>query len=253
MRLILILLMSTVLLSCAGKGLNTDRGADSRIALNKEAAQINAQLGADYTAKGEYEMANDKLQRAMKQDPRSSMAHWTYAVLQEQLKQIKTAERHYKKALQIDASDAGAQNAYASFLCRQAHYQQADRHFQKALSDPLIRGRAAVALMAGICAMEIPDYPKAQGYFEQVNEAQPNNRVVLYQLAKLNFSQNNLPLAQAYLHAYEAVSAHTSQSLWLAYRLERQLGNARIAKSYADLLIKQFPASKEAEKLARAN
>lgn len=245
--------MSAALLSCAGQSLNIDRSPDSRIALNKEAAQINAQLGADYITKGEYQLANDKLQRAIKQDPRSSMARWTYAVLQEQLKQVKTAESYYKEALQIDASDAGAQNAYASFLCRQARYQQADRHFQKALSDPLIRRRAAVALMAGICAMEIPDYSKAQRYFEQVNEAQPKNRVLLYQLAKLNFLQNNLPAAQAYLRAYEDVSSHTSQSLWLAYRLEHRLGNARIAKNYAELLTRQFPTSKEAEKLAKAN
>ena len=253
MRSILVLLISVTLWSCAGQPFDPTGGDDANIPLNKEAAQINAQLGADYIAKGEYELASEKLQRAIKQDPRSSMAHWAYAMLQEQLRQIETAERYYKKALRINASDARAQNVYAAFLCRQKRYQQADRHFQKALSDPFIRARQAVSLIAGICAMEIPDYSKAQRYFEQVANAQPENRVVLYQLAKLNFLQNNLPAAQTYLHAYEDVSVHTAQSLWLAYRLEQQLGNTRMAKSYAESLVNQFPASKEAKKLARVH
>ena len=77
--------------------------------------------------------------------------------------------------------------------------------------------------------------------------------MALYQPAKSRFLQDDFAGSQSYLRDFEEASQHTSQSLWLAYRTERGLGNTRIAQSYAKLLSKQFPTSKEAEQLARLN
>ena len=253
MRLIILMMCSIVLVSCTAQPVGNTSGSNERVVQNKEAAAINVELGANYISTGDYRLADEKLQKAFKQDPNSSVARWTYAILQEQLKQPKVAEQYYKKAISINPNDSRGHNVYASFLCRHERYQEADKYFGKALSDPLFNGRASTNLNAGVCAMEIPDYTLAEKYFSEVIRINSGNRVALYQMAKLHFLQNEYATSQSYLRDFEEVSQHTAKSLWLAYRTEKELGNVRIAQSYAKLLTKQFPTSAEAELLARAN
>ena len=86
MRLIVIILSTVLLISCAAQPVsNSGGGSNERVAQNKEAAAINVELGANYISTGDYQLANEKLQKAFKQDPNSSVARWTYAILQEQL------------------------------------------------------------------------------------------------------------------------------------------------------------------------
>jgi type IV pilus assembly protein PilF len=243
-----------MLVSCATQTVSTSAASENkRIERNPEAAKINIQLGASYIASGEYQLADDKLKKAFKQDPNSSVARWTYAIMQEQLNQLETAELYYKKALAIDSTDSRGQYSYASFLCRNKRYQEADKYFEKALSNPLYQARETTSLSAGVCAMEIPDYQSAQKYFSEVIRLNPRNRVALYQMAKSHFLQDDFGASQSYLRDFEEVSQHTAQSLLLAYRTERGLGNNKIAQSYAKLLINQFPGSKESEQLVRLN
>lgn len=254
MRLVLLIFLCIFVSACATQpATNNSASSNQRVAQNKEAAELNIQLGANYIASGEYQLADDKLKKAFKQDPQSSVARWTYAVLQEKLNQPKAADHYYKEALRINPSDSRGQQSYASFLCRSGRYLEADKHFTKALSDPLFNRREATSLTAGVCAMEIPDYLAAENHLKETLRINSRNRVALYQLAKLHFKQDNFAISQSYLRDFEEVSDHTAESLWLAYRTERGLGNVRIAQSYAKLLTKQFPGSKEAEQLARMN
>ncbi|MFK7794587.1 MAG: type IV pilus biogenesis/stability protein PilW [Gammaproteobacteria bacterium] len=240
--------------SCTTQTTRHSSDRDSgRVERNSEAADINIQLAASYIASGDYQLADDKLQKVFEQDPDSSVARWTYAILQEKLNQPKAAEYYYKEAIKIDPKDSRAQQNYASFLCRKARYQEADTHFGKTLDNPLFKNREATSLRAGVCAMEIPNYQAAQEYFAETIRLNPRNRVALYQLAKSHFLQDDFAISQSYLRDFEEVSQHTAQSLLLAYRTERGLGNNRIAQSYAKLLNNQFPSSKEAEQLARLN
>ncbi len=250
MRLILFIMTCLMLASCATQPVTTS-DTKSRVRQNTEAAEINTQLGASYIASGDFQLADDKLQKAFKQDLHSSTARWTYAILQEKLNQPVAAEHYYKEALKINLKDSRAQQNYASFLCRYGRYQEADTHFSKALSDPLFKNREATSLTAGVCAMEIPDYSTARKYFLEVTRLNPKNRVALYQLAKSHYLQKDYANSQSYLRDFEQVSQHTSQSLLLAYRTERGLGNTRIAQSYAKQLNSQFPDSDEAKQLAR--
>jgi type IV pilus assembly protein PilF len=243
-----------MLVSCTThSGSNGSSDDSGRYAKNIKAAELNIQLGANYISTGEYQLADDKLQKAFQQDPNSSVARWTYAILQENLNQPEAAEYYYKEALKINPKDSRGQQNYASFLCRNKRYQEADVHFSKTLADPLFSNREAATLTAGVCAMEIPDYQSAQKYFAEVIRLNPKNRVALYQLAKSHFLQDDFGTSQSYLRDFEEVSQHTAQSLLLAYRTERGLGNNRIAQSYAKLLNNQFPDSKEAKQLARLN
>ena len=253
MRVSFLLVVVWIIVACSAQPTVPTQGGSSTATKNQTAAALNVELGATYITNKEYQLADEKLKKAMQQDPRSSSAFWTYALLQERIGQAEAAETYYRKALSINANDSRGQNNFGTFLCKQGRYKEADKHFQKALSDPLYKFRAAANLNAGVCVMEIPDYELAKGYFTEVLRIRPTNRVALYQLAKLHFLQEDFAGAQSYIRDFEDVSKHTAESLWLAYRAERELGNVRSARSYAELLTSNFPKSNEAAQLARVN
>ncbi|MEM8844679.1 MAG: type IV pilus biogenesis/stability protein PilW [Pseudomonadota bacterium] len=249
MRVIILLITSLILISCATQEVKNSNSEDIKV--NPKAAEVNVQLGAHYISEGEYKLADDKLKRAFKQDPRSSMARWTYAIMQEKLEQPEAANYYYKEALRINPKDSQGQYNYGSFLCRQKKYKESENHFVKALADPLYQGKAAANLNAGVCLMEVPDYDRAEGYFKETLRLQPNNRVAMYQMAKLNYLQGNYAQAQSYIRDFEELSPHSPISLLLAYQIEKELGNTKIASSYAKELRQNYPASEQARQLIR--
>ena len=76
-----------LLAACVSTPADVPQGA------NEKAAEINVQLGIKYFGKGEFKLADEKLRRALKQDPRSATAHWVFALLQERLGEDAEAEK----------------------------------------------------------------------------------------------------------------------------------------------------------------
>lgn len=248
MRIIIYLLAMMLMVSCTTqpKG-QTSAG---RAEKNNEAAALNTDLGAKYLSNGDYQLAEDKLLRALKQNPDHAPTHWTYALLQERLGRYSLAEKYFRSALALDENDSRGKNNFGTFLCKQKRYEEADEYFREALSDPLYPSKASANLNAGVCAMAVPDYDSAESYFQGVLDLDPGNRVALYQMAKLHFAIDALIEARGYIKSFERVSQHTSESLWLAYRIEKGLGNSPEARVYALRLEQTFPASREADQLA---
>jgi type IV pilus assembly protein PilF len=65
----------------------------------------------------------------------------------------------------------------------------------------------------------------------------------LLALAKLNYQRDQYLTARAFLQRYEANASHTEESLELAYRVERELGDEKAAIEYRSLLMQNFPNS----------
>ena len=100
--------------------------------------------------------------------------------------------------------------------------------------------------------MEIPDYSASQHYFEETLKLQNNQRVALYQLAKLNFKTKKYVQAKHHIAGFESVSEHTQSSLLLAYQIEHALGDTVAAQRYADMLKHDYPDSQEVQLLVES-
>ena len=130
MRVILWLGIIFILTACTTQPTVPVQSNSTPAARNDEAAALNTDLGAKYVANGDFQLADDKLKRALQQNPRYAPAHWTYALLQERLGQFDLAEKHFRTALSLDGSDSRAHNNFGTFLCKQKRYREADEHFQ---------------------------------------------------------------------------------------------------------------------------
>ncbi len=212
-------------------------------------AQINAELGVRYMQQGKLDVALAKLKRALEQDPDLPAAHHYIAMLYNRLGSPELAEKHFRKALALAPKDPALLNNYGVFLCEQGHYDQAIERFLETLKVVEYRRPDEAYENAGLCALRIPDRARAERYFRHALEANPLRATTLYQMMKLSYEEGRYMHARAFLKRYERVASHTARSLWLALQLERELGNAPAAATYAQLLRDKFPDSPEARAL----
>jgi type IV pilus assembly protein PilF len=219
---------------------------------DKEAADLNYQLGARYYNSGNYNLARDRLLVAVEIDPKMAAGYSTLALTYEALDNRRLAIQAYENAIRVAPRDFDIQNTYAVFLCRQQDYDQAQKYFDKAGSHPENDDAEVTLTNAGVCMGQKPDLAAAENYFRKALEHKSNYAEALLQLCLLKFQQEDYLTARAFLQRYMSSTIPTAGVLYLASRIEDMLGNDRGKTDYEDQLIREFPTSPEARKVLGA-
>ncbi len=245
------LLLAVILL--AGCQANPTRAPDEKEANRQKLADLNVQLGAGYMREGRYQVALDRLHKALSYDPKSANAHTVLAVLYERIGQPEKAEQHYRKAVELEPDNAEAQNNLGTFLCRQQKYDQADAHFRKAWENPFYKTPVVALTNAGSCAMKAGRPEMAEGYLRQALRLDQSYPDALYLLARLMHEQGEHFKARAFMQRYEATGQVRPDAYWLAYRIEHALGDLEASQAYARKLRLQFPDARETQLLNKVD
>lgn len=219
---------------------------------DKEAADLNYQLGARYYNIGNYNLARNRLLLAIEIDPKMAVAYTTLALTYEALDNQRLAREAYEKAIRAAPRDFDIQNTYAVFLCRHQDYSQAQNYFDKAGSHPENDDAEVTLTNAGVCMGQKPDLAAAEKYFRMALDHKPNYAEALLQLCLLKFQQEEYLGARAFLQRYMSGAIPTAGVLYLASRIEDMLGNDRGKTEFEDQLIREFPTSPEARKVLGA-
>ena len=219
---------------------------------DKDAAELNYQLGARYFNQGSYELARDRLLLATEIDPKMAVGFSTLALTYEALDNLRLAREAYENAVRAGPKDFNVQNSYAVFLCRQQDYETAQKHFDKAAKHPENDDAEVTMTNAGVCMGQKPDDAAAERYFRMALERKSEYGEALLQLCLLKFKQEDYLSSRAFLQRFMASNVSTAGVLYLASRIEDKLGNDRGRTEFEDQLIKDFPASPEARKVLGA-
>ena len=83
-----------------------------------DAGDINYQLGTEYYRKGNFELARDRLERAIKQEPRNADAHSALALTFARLGNDRLATESFEQATRYGPDSINVRNAYAVYLCQ---------------------------------------------------------------------------------------------------------------------------------------
>ena len=236
-RIFFIFMISVVLSACV-----TDGG---RTPDNKKASAINVQLGIGYLQQNNLELASQKLNKALKQDPDSAAAHNAFGILQERLLQNDKAEYHYKRATEIDPENSEASNNFGAFLCRNKREADSEQYFLKALENPLYRTPEFAYTNAAICLLRIEQRGRARDYLQKALVARSNFPTALIALARLEFEEDNFSESKLYIDRFHRVAEPTANSLWLAIRTELQMDSNRDVEELSQKLKTNFPDSEE--------
>ena len=211
----------------------------------EKASEINVQLGIGYLQQNKLELANEKLLKALRYNPKSAAAHNAYAILQDRLLIKDKAAFHYEKATTLDPNDSLAANNYGTFLCRNNQEAKSEKYFLRALNNPLYRTPEYAYTNAALCLLKINRRDEAIVYLTKALAANSNFPIALITMAKIYFDDQNFKSAKLYLDRYHLVAKPSAKSLWLSIRAELELNNNRDVDELANQLQTDFPDSDE--------
>jgi len=211
-----------------------------------EAGDINYQLGTEYYRKGSFDLAKDRLERAIEQEPRNADAHSLLAMTFVQLGNHRLATESFDRSVRLAPDSINVRNAFAVYLCQQGEYEDAQQQFDRAIS--IRENDSAYVMMtnAGVCVAKRPDLALAEKYFRDALAVRPSYGEALIQLAALKHKTEDNLSARAFLQRYLASNAASSGVLYLAVQVETELGDERAADDYMNQLMRDFPESAEA-------
>jgi type IV pilus assembly protein PilF len=251
LTVIIALLAGLALTGCV----TTTTGSQPAPSSPDEAADYNMQLGISYLRQNKPQLARTKLETAVRLNPDLATAHSALGVVFERLEDPAGAERHYRRAVDLEPQNPDNLNALAVFTCsRKRDPQAALQLFDRALAIPLsvsTANRAMLNTNAGTCAKSL-DLLRAERYLRAALAENPNYGDALLQLAEITLEGGEALQARAFIERYLAANPPSSGALWLAVRIERALNDNAAAGRYADTLLKEFPASNEARLLSES-
>lgn len=214
----------------------------------EDAAEYNYELGRNYLQNEKYELARDRLERALAIDPRMAKAYMALGMTYEALDNPRLATDSYEKAVRIAPRDFNILNAYAVYLCKQQDYTSARRYFEKAASHPENDDAERTLTNAGLCMAQKPDMVAAEAFFREALEHKATYGEALLQLCLLKFQQQDYMSARAFLQRFMASNRSTAGVLYLAAEIEGKLGNDRGRSEFVNRLLREFPESPEARR-----
>jgi len=245
-----ILWLALALLSgCAGSAsaLRDEPPSDSA-----RAAQINVQLGLGYLQRGQRQAAAEKLTRALEQDPNSALVQHANALLQDVLGQFDAAERHFRRALDLDPKDSEVRNNYGAFLCRQKRFDEGIAMLEQALTNPLYPTPEFAWSNIGLCLRQAGQPGPAEEALRKAVQINPQHASAWLQLAETQLQLGQARQAQSSLERYHELAPQSPASLLLGVRIEQALGQRQAQAHYELLLRGKFPDSDEARRLGEA-
>lgn len=212
-------------------------------------AQINTQLGVNYARQGQYDLALDKLQRAVEQRDDYAPAHSALAVIYQTQGESAAAEKEFRRALVLDPADPTVKNNFGVFLCQHGKPDQGHGYLMEVAKDVRYAAPEEVWTNAGICVRK-QNQALAERDLREALRIRPDYREALAQMAVLSFEQKKFLPARAFLQRCDLRLWATPELLGIAARTESALGDHDAARDFARRVVQEYPESKEAGLLA---
>ncbi len=247
-----LLLMVFVISACANRPVETDARAGMDRTSPVRAAEINTQLGIGYMERGQRQLALEKLEQAVGQDPEHVPAHLALAHLYGQLGDEGRAGRHFRRAAQLAPNDGATLNSYAVYLCRRGDFRRAEQKFLRAADDPFYQTPEVALTNAGACARRAGSIEDAEQFLRRAIRIDPEFPDALLHLAHISYQQGDAFRARAFLQRFEAAAMPEPGALLLGYRIESNMNNPDEARRYVMELERVFPDSSEARELRQS-
>ncbi|MEX1994954.1 MAG: type IV pilus biogenesis/stability protein PilW [Steroidobacteraceae bacterium] len=225
--------------------LSQDQGADPIL----EAGRINARLAMEYLKREQLQVAREKVDKALLQNPKDVNVQLSAGLVYERLNDKRRAEKHYRQALRTDADDPGAQNALGAFLCRNGEHAKGEAMFVKAARNQLYQTPVVAYTNAGVCARSAGNLERAEQYLRQALNVQANYPETFAQLAGVLHDRGSYLQARAFIERFLAVAPVTADVLLLGHKNEMALQDAAAAAVFGARLRKEFPGSEQVRSL----
>ena len=250
-RSILAALALAMLVACVAQppaGSEREIRTDSDQTTAEKRARVRLELASAYFSRGQPSTALDEIKLALAAKGDLPEAFNLRGLVYGSMGESVLAEQSFQRALQLNPRDGDTLHNYAWFLCQQRRFDAAEPQFTAALNAPQYTEVPRTLLAQGLCLARAGRWQDAERSLGRSFELDPGNPVVAYNLSDVLLHRGELQRARFYVARLngqpELVSA---QSLWLAARIERRIGNVQGVQDFGRKLQERFPESNEAQ------
>jgi type IV pilus assembly protein PilF len=209
-------------------------------------ARTRLELAGLYLSRGQADVALQEVKRVLAAQPDMPEAFNLSGLIYAALNDSAQAEASFQRALQLAPRDGDTMNNYGWFLCQQRRWEEADRQFNAAIEQPQYRERTRTLLAQGVCQARAGRWGEAERTLSRSFELDPTNPVTAYNLSDVLLRRGELERARFYIGRVNSQpDLSNAQSLWLAARIERRLGNMQGVQDFGRKLQERFPESNE--------
>jgi type IV pilus assembly protein PilF len=208
-------------------------------------ARIHTELASAYFEHGNLGVALEELRTAISADPSYAPAYNVLGLVHMEMRENGVAQQHFEHGLRLAPNDPDINNNYGWFLCQTGREGQSIAYFLAALKNPLYNNQARTYVNAGLCSIKGNNERDAIDYFERALRSDPNNLQSLLNLALVQYKRGQLETARGLIGKFNRLIEPTAESLWLALRIERKLGEKPAENSLAAQFRRRFSDSPE--------
>jgi type IV pilus assembly protein PilF len=214
-------------------------------------AKLHTELASLYFSNGNLGVALEELRAAASADANYAPAHGMYGLVYMQMKDPKRAEASFERALRLAPNDADINHNYGWFLCQSGREAESVKYFLQAIRNPLYPTPWRSYSAAGVCTMKLKQFKDAEAFFERALRLEPDEAASLLNLGEIRYRQGNIGDARKLVARHNKLVTPSPESLWLALRIERRMGERVQEAAFANQLRRRYPDSKEFQALQR--
>jgi type IV pilus assembly protein PilF len=215
-----------------------------------EAGRINARLAMEYLKRDQLQVAREKVDKALVQNPKDVNVQLSAGLVYERLHETRDAEKHFRQAVRVSPENPEALNALGAFLCRNKQQAKGEQMFLKAAANPVYRTPFVAYTNAGVCARTAGNLEQAERYLRQALTSRVDYPETYAQLAGVLHERGSDLQARAFVERYLAVAPATPDMLLLGHNIELALKDENAAAAFRERLQKEFPNSEQARAAA---
>jgi type IV pilus assembly protein PilF len=245
------LLVLSFLFACASPAASSSGGSGTDLATASDEtdvqkrAKIRLELAVGYLEQGQTNIALDEVKLAIAADPRSADAFSLRGLIYMRLNDFGLARDSFNRGILLNPRDGNIFHNLGWLACQESRYAEAVLNFDKALSTPNYAGPAKTYLAKGVCLLRSGDARQAESNFQRSFELDASNPIATFNLANLLFKRNDLIRSQFYIRRLNNNEYVNAESLWLATKIEKKMGNSQGVIQLSERLKRQYPASRE--------
>lgn len=254
-------IVACMLAGCASSGGSVGGGSTQELKTasdqtkTEKRALIRMQLAVGYYQDGKYAVALDEIKQAITIQPDYADAYGVRALIYTSMGEVTLADENYQRALKLAPNNPDLANNYGSFLCAAGGKPaQAMALFDSALKNPTYATPLSALVNAGNCSIKTKQYATAERYFTDALRYDPELAQTNAGLARTYYERHDYQRAGFFINRLTMGSkrdAMSADTLWLAIRVARRVGDRTLEASLIGQLQQRFPASSEYAALQR--
>jgi len=203
-------------------------------------------LARQYIGEGNWEDAKRNLKIAADINPRNAEVHEAFALVYQSTGEYELAEEHYQTALKLRRNFSRARNNYAAFLFSQSRYKEAESQLNVVVKDTLYNSRPQAYINLGLCRLKLFNPQGAEEAFVRSLSMNRTNPLALLEVAHIRFDADDVTSADRYYQNYRrTVRQQSPRALWLGIRIAQKQGDLNAEGSYVLALSNLYPGSEE--------